>query len=121
MSFTKESIAKELKRINDSVPQMLKDFTLSEVKKTPAIEMVAQKYLEEPNISKEKKEKMRRLLASGLFSKTGIKENERVAKMRDEYVTREIKKSVKEGRLPTKEQFRKLGLGELHDNKNEVL
>ena len=111
--FTKESISKELKRIQDSVPDLLKRSTLSEVKKTPAMELVFQKALEEPSISKEKKEQIRKLLASGMFSKTKIIENSRVAKMRDEYVTREIKKSVKAGRLPNKKQAEELGLNKL--------
>lgn len=113
--FTRESISKELKRIQDSVPELLIKNTLGEVSKTPEMELVFQKALEEPNISKEKKEQIRKLLASGMFSQKRIIENPKVAKMRDEYVTREIKKSVKEGRLPTKKQLRDLGLDELHE------
>lgn len=113
--FTRESISKELKRIQDSVPEMLKKATLTEVKKTPEMEMVFQKAMEEPNITPERKEQLRRLLASGMFSKTKITENAKIAKMRDNWVIREIKKAVKAGRLPTKKQLRELGLDKLHD------
>jgi hypothetical protein len=108
--FTKESIAKEFKRIQDSVPTMMKEFTLIEVKKTPAIEFVMQKALESPDITQEKKEKIQRLLDAGVFSKKTIHENPKIAKQRDEYVIREIRKSVKAGRLPTKKKLKELGL-----------
>lgn len=115
--FTQESITKELKRINDSVPQLFKDMTIIETKKTPAIEFVAQKLIEDPDISQEKKDKIKKLLDKGTFSKMKLTENVTIAKMRDEYVSREIKKSVKAGRLPTKKQFREMRLNELHNDK----
>lgn len=112
--FTRESISQELKRIQESVPKLLKDNTLIEIPKTPAMELVFQKAMEEPNITPEKKEQIRKLLASGMFSKNKITENYKVSKMRDDYVTREIKKAVKAGRLPNKKQLKELGLDELH-------
>lgn len=108
--FTKETIAKEFKRIQDSVPMMMKEFTLVEVEKTPAIKMVMEKALENPTISQEKKDKIKRLLDAGVFSKKTIHENPKIAKQRDEYVIREIRKSVKAGRLPTKKKLKELGL-----------
>ncbi len=117
--FTRESISKELKRIQDSVPKMLRENTLSEVKKTPEMEMVFQRALESPDISTEKKDQIRNLLASGRFSKTKIIENYKVAKMRDEYVQREISKSVKAGRLPTKKKLKELKIFEL-DGKDNI-
>ncbi len=108
--FTKESISQELKRINESVPKVLRQTTFTEIKKTPVMEMVFQKAMEDPNITPDKKEKIRKFLATGILSKTQITENPRIAKMRDDYVIRQIKKSVKEGRLPTKQKLKELGL-----------
>ena len=113
--FTRESISKELKRINDSVPKALKQSTFSEIKQTPEMEFVFQKAMEEPNLSPEKKEQIRKFLASGILSKTKIQENEKIAKMRDEYVIREIRKSVKAGRLPNQKKFKELGLQNLNE------
>lgn len=108
--FTKESIGLELKRIQDSIPPLIKEFTLIEKLKTPAMKLVFEKALEEPTISQEKKERIKHMLDTGMFDKKQIYENKNVAKQRDDYVTREIKKSVKAGRLPTRKQLKELGL-----------
>lgn len=108
--FTKETIGLELKRISNSVPQMIKDNTLIEKLKTPEMKLVFEKALEEPNISQEKKDRIKHMLDTGMFDKKVITENTKIAKMRDDYVGREIKKSVKAGRLPTKKQLLELGL-----------
>lgn len=108
--FTKESISLELKRIQDSIPPLIKEFTLIEKLKTPAMKLVFEKAIEDPNISDEKKEKIKHMLDTGMFDKKQIYENKEVAKQRDEYVSREIKKSVKAGRLPTRKQLKELGL-----------
>jgi hypothetical protein len=108
--FTKESIGLELKRIQDSIPKLLKDNTLTEKFKTPAMKLVFEKSLEDPNVSEDKKLKIKHMLDTGIFDKKSIIENASVAKQRDDYVVREIKKSVKAGRLPTKKQLKELGL-----------
>lgn len=108
--FTKESIGLELKRIQDSIPQIIKEFTFVEKLKTPAMKLVFEKALEDPNLSPEKKERIKHMLDTGMFDKKEIYENKTVAKQRDDYVAREIKKSIKAGRLPTKKQLKELGL-----------
>lgn len=108
--FTKESIGLELKRIQDSIPKLIRDNTIVEKLKTPEMKLVFEKALEDPKLSEEKKLQIKHMLDSGMFDKKVITENVKVAKMRDDYVTREIKKSVKEGRLPTKKQLKELGL-----------
>lgn len=113
--FTRESISKELKRISDSVPEALKKATLSEIPKTPAIEMVFKKVAEDESLPAEKREQARHLIESGMFSKKTIMENPKIAQMRDNWVVREIKKSVKAGRLPTKKRLKELGLDDYHD------
>jgi len=112
---TRESITKETKRIQNSIPQRIKDNTLIETYKSPDIVFVLKKALEDPSISEEKKTKIRSLLESNHpVVKKEIRENARIAKIRDDYVQREIKKAVKAGRLPTKKQLAKLKLNELH-------
>ena len=115
---TRETISKELKRIQDSVPKMMRDFTLIKVAKSPEIEMVFKKALESPDVSEKKKEYVRSILESGKLSQEKITENPKVAKMRDEYVQREINKSVKAGRLPSKKEFRRIMA--LHDDKKGI-
>lgn len=112
--FTRESITLELKRINDSVPKLLRDNTLIEVLKTPDMKLVFEKALEDETLTEEKRRQIKNILDSGKLDAKRITENPKVAKQRDEYVAREIKKSIKEGRLPNKKQARLLGLDKLH-------
>jgi hypothetical protein len=113
--FTRESISKELRRINESVPQLLRDNTLIETAKTPEMKLVFEKAVEDENLSQEMRDKAKHLLDTGIFDKKKIVENPKVAKQRDDWVAREIKKAIKEGRLPNKKQARELGLDKLHD------
>ena len=106
--FTQESINKEMNRIMASRPQMLVKSVVTEKKITPTMKMVFEKALEDPNISEEKKEQVRNLLESGKLDQVRTKEDQRIAKMLDDYVIREMKKSVKAGRLPSKKQLKEL-------------
>lgn len=116
--FTRESITKELKRINDSVPELLRRATLIETKATPELEMLAQKAQTDPDFPQAKKEQIQKMYDSGIFSKKRIVENAKVVKMRNDFVNRAIKKAVKEGRLPNKKQLAKLKLNELHEQES---
>lgn len=99
MSHTPESIAIELKRIHNLVPQSLRDKAVITVKKTPTMEFLAKKFLEE-STDEEAKKQTKILLDSGEFSKEVIRENTQVTKIIDDIINREIKKSIKAGRLP---------------------
>jgi YHS domain-containing protein len=70
------------------------------------MKMVFEKALEDPNISEEKKQQVRNLLESGQLDKEVTTEDRKIAKMLDDYVIREMKKSVKAGRLPNKKQLK---------------
>lgn len=113
--FTRESISLELKRIQDSIPKLLKDNTLKEVPKTPIMELVFKKALEDADITPEKKAQLQKLIDTGILSQNKIIENPKVAKMRDDWVAKEIKKSVREGRLPSKKKLKELKFNELHE------
>lgn len=108
ITHTQESISKELKRIQDNVPVLFKTNLFINVKKTPTLEFIAQKALEDNDYPEEKKAQLKRLLDEGTLSKELITEDPKVAKQRDLWVQREIKKSVSEGRLPTRKQLKEL-------------
>jgi competence protein ComGC len=108
MTFTRESVRKELQRINASVPNLLKQSVVVTQKLTPIMEMVVDKALESEDFAEEKKIELRKLKEAGYFTKTNLAENPKIAKKIDEYVTREIKKSIKAGKLPTKKQLKEL-------------
>jgi hypothetical protein len=108
MAHTEESIAKELKRISLSIPENLRKNVVKEVPATPTVEFVMKKALELDTVSDEKKKQIKALLDRGDFSKMKTVENPRIGKMIDNYVGRQINKSIKEGRLPTKAQLKKM-------------
>lgn len=106
--FTQESISKELRKINANIPALLKENAYSEESLTPTIEKVMEEALLSDNISEEKKAEVLRLKEQGYFKRKKIIENPKYVKMVDEWITRQLKKAVKEGRLPTKAQLAEL-------------
>lgn len=101
-TYTKEDeerFNKVLKEIQSRVPQALIKANLSEKQKTPDVLFVLKKALDE-DISEEKKEQIRHILDTGYFSQTALKEDPKISKMIDEFVTRETKKAIKAGLLP---------------------
>lgn len=107
---TQETISRELKRIQESVPEMFRTMLFTEVDKTPDVKRVAELALADPDFPQEKKERLQNLLDSGTLSKKITKENPKVAKQRDLWVQKEIKKSVSAGRLPNRKQLKALNL-----------
>lgn len=91
-----------------SIPENLRKNVFKEVPATPTVEFVMKEAVKTESIPKEKRDQIQALLDSGQFSKKKTIENPRIAKMVDEYVTREIKKSVKAGRLPNKTTLKNL-------------
>lgn len=108
MSFTRESITKELQRIQASAPDMLKKMVVRQEKLTPVMEMIVDKALESEDFSEEKKQELRALKERGYFEKKVFIEDPQIAKQLDQYVSREINKSIKAGRLPTKKKLKEL-------------
>lgn len=108
MTFTQEQVNKEMARIQQSIPRAWLDYVVSETHLTPTIKDVVEKAIEDKDFPEEKKKQLLHLKEMGYFDKKIVRQNEKIAKMIDEYVTREIKKSVKAGRLPTKKQLKEL-------------
>lgn len=108
MAFTQESISKVLRDINANMPPLLKEHAFGKISLTPTIQKVMEEALNSPNISEAKKIEVRRLRDAGYFNREKVTENPKYVKMIDEWTTRQIKKAVKAGRLPNKEQLAKL-------------
>lgn len=111
MIHTQETISRELKRIQDNVPEMFKTLLFKEVEKTPDIKMVFEKVASGEETSKNiSQQQAQEVLDSGMLDKKTLQENPKVAKQRDIWVQKEIKNSVKEGRLPNRKQLKELKL-----------
>lgn len=108
---TQASIQKELKRIQDSVPNLFRKTLFREVDKTPVVREMFEKIASGDEVSENvSKETAQMLLDDGMFNKKHTLENPKVAKQRDLWVSREIKKSVLAGRLPNRKQLKALKL-----------
>lgn len=108
MSFTQESISKVLREINSNIPPLLKKHAYTIQPLTPIIMKVMEEALKSDNISQDKKDEVKRLTEQGYFKKEKITENPKYVKMINEWTTRQIKKAVKQGRLPNKAQLAEL-------------
>lgn len=106
--MTREQIFKELSRIQQSIPKALLQHVVSETHLTPTMKDVVDKAIEDPDFPAHKKEQLIKLKDAGYFNKTVVRQNNKIAKMIDDYVIRETKKSVKAGRLPTKKELLKI-------------
>lgn len=108
MAISADQISKVLSEIQGRVPLAWKKMAFTESKLTPNIEFVAEEALKSDTVSEAKKEQIRTLQATGEFSKMKVTENHKVTKQIDEFVEREIKKEIKAGRLPPRNQIRNL-------------
>lgn len=102
-TYTPEQEAKfvaVLREIQRSIPKGLVASALSEKQKTPMVEKVMNEAAETESIAPEKREKIKNLIATGMFSKLDTMEDPKRIKMVDDYVAREINKAIKAGRLP---------------------
>jgi len=106
MAFTRDQVAAELRRIQASIPKLLLQQATGEQEFTPTIRMVVDKALEDPNISEEKKQALQVLKDSGDFTRKKVKENTKITKQIDQFVEREIKKSIKAGKLPPRSKIK---------------
>lgn len=97
-----------LREIQSRIPHDLLKAAIVEKKVTPTIELIMEKALESDIIAPEKKEAIRRLLASGEFSKAAPSEVPKVTKMIDNFVSREINKAIKAGKLPPRSHVKYL-------------
>jgi hypothetical protein len=91
---------KELTRINESIPQKMKDRLVVMRNQTPTINKVVSLALHDPEVPEKQKERLRHLKEAGTFSVKREEVNKTAQKEIDDYVTQEIAKSIAAGRLP---------------------
>lgn len=106
--MTREQIFKELSRIQQSIPKALIENVVSETHLTPTIKDVIDKAIEDPDFPAQKKEQIIKLKEAGYFDKTVVRQNDKIAKMIDDFVARETRKAVRAGKLPTKKELLKI-------------
>lgn len=106
--MTIESIRKVLLDIQSRIPEGLRKSVVTYVEATPTMKMVMEHAASMESISQEKRDNIKKLLDAGEFSKVKPVENLKVAKQIDNFVSREINKAIKEGRLPKKRELNRL-------------
>lgn len=108
-------IFKVLQEIQSRIPPALLNSAVTEVPYSPNLKEVALKAIDEPGFPEEKKEDLRKLLASGDLDKTVPVENKKVTKLIDEFVNREINKAIRQKRLPPRSKIKDIsGLKEIY-------
>lgn len=100
-----EDIAKELGRIQQSVPEFIKKNILEVVDATPDLRQAVEHALTDDEFPEDKKKGLKALNDLKMFSQKKVVENPKYIKMQEEWINREINKSVKAGRLPKKYQI----------------
>lgn len=117
--FTQEKIDAELKRIQSSVPKLLMDNVVKNKDASPTVKFIVEKALEDDDFPEEKKKELRLLQNTGFLDKKIPVQNDRIAKQIDNFISREITKSVNAGRLPNKKQLQELNLKTPYGNQNK--
>lgn len=106
---TKESIEKELKRIQDSVPACYREGMLKEVPAFGAMKEVLERAMFS-NASEEKKAMWREMLQDELLNSVEVIEDPVKVKKYNQWEDKQIRESIKAGRLPSKAQLKKLNI-----------
>jgi hypothetical protein len=97
-----------LKGIQAGIPKSLLANTLEVKKRYPDVEKVMLEAVQTESIPLEKRQQIQNMIDTGMFSKTSVQENTKISRMVDDYVTREIKKAQKAGKLPPKSKMKYL-------------
>lgn len=90
----------ELIRIQNSIPQKMKDRLIIKRNQLPTVNKVVSLALKDPSISVKQKERLRHIKEAGLLDKKSEEVNQTAQKEIDEYLNEEIAKSIIAGRLP---------------------
>lgn len=106
--WTEDGINKTLQEISSRIPEKLRKALYTEELATPTVKMVMEEALKSDSISPEKKEQIRSLQEAGYFDKKKYAENPKIVGMIDNYMNREFKKAIKDGRLPGKKKLKEL-------------
>ena len=90
---------KELRRIHDSIPEEWKKRVTVKQKVSPTVEWAVKKAIDSGELTAKKKNQFQNVLDSGVLSQEEDVENTKVTKKIDEYLKREMAKSIRAGRL----------------------
>lgn len=99
MKKKKKSDIRELQRIQESIPQELKDNLLRNAKVSPTISRITREAMKSPEMPEEKKQQFQTLLDTGLLDQEEKVENKTTIKKINKYLEGEIAKAVVAGRL----------------------
>lgn len=94
-----EKDLRELQRIQDSIPKEWKDRLVIKRAVTPTMAKVLSIAMHTKGITEEQKQMYQNIKDSGLLSQTEDVENQSIKKKINKYVSDEIEKSIKAGRL----------------------
>ena len=111
--FTKEQINDELMRIQQTIPACYLKNVLKNKKLSPTVKKVVSEAVKDESIDESKRKEYQLLLDSGELDKTELIENKSVVKKINAWVDKKIAESIKDGRLPNKEELNKI----LYENK----
>lgn len=96
----KKQHLKELKRIQESIPEKMKSRLLIKRSVAPTVKKVVNLALKDKDITDKQKERLQHLKDTGLFDKKEEVVNKTAQKEIDKYLNEEIAKSIAAGRLP---------------------
>lgn len=99
MKEIKDSDLKELRRIQESIPKDLLDRLVVKRSVTPTMAKALSLFLHRKDLTPEQREKAQALKDSGILNQKEEVVNQSVQKKIDRYVSEEIEKSIKAGRL----------------------
>jgi len=91
---------KELRSITNSIPKKLIDNLMVEQEVAPTVLEVARRAVLDPEVDPALKKRLQNLLEAGYLSEKEVAPDHEVEKKIDAWVEKQIKKAVKEGRLP---------------------
>lgn len=95
----KKKDLKELLRIQETIPEDLKSRLFINRAVTPTISKVMKLAMKDPDMTEEKRQQMQTLKDSGMLDQKEKVVNKTVEKKIDAYLTEEMNKSIKAGRL----------------------
>lgn len=99
MREIKDSDLKELRRIQESIPKDLRDRLIIKRNVTPTMAKALSLFLHRKDLTPEQREKAQAIKDSGILEQKEDVVNQAVQKKIDKYVSGEIERSIKAGRL----------------------
>ena len=93
-----------LDQISASIPKELTDNLIIQEAQCPYSLQIMERALEDPEVSKEDKERFMSIIDSGMLQKVVDVVDPKVEKKIDEYMEKEIEKAIKLGRLPKEDK-----------------